>query len=162
MRVLQDSNIAQDIFQDTFLRLLRHAEAKEPVSNLPAFLLRIARNLSLNVKRDIARKPQVGIAPEHESAEQLAETVLSEREISDLVLKSIELLPEHQQEALMLQTYGGLSYEEIGAVMNVPVTTVRNWIVRGKERLRKAITPYLREPRDSKGSYSTTLHHQQP
>lgn len=164
LKILQDESAAQDVFQDTFLRILKHAESKEarkePVNNLPAFLLRVARNLCLNVKRDASRKPQgVEISEERETAhDRDAETLMGERELSELLLKSIELLPEHQQEAIALQTYGGLSYEEIGEVMNVPVSTVRNWIVRGKERLRKIITPYLREPSESQSLKTNAIN----
>ena len=50
-----------------------------------------------------------------------------------------------QREALVLQVYGGLSYLEIAEVMGVPMTTVRNWIVRAKDKMRKIVAPYFQE-----------------
>jgi DNA-directed RNA polymerase specialized sigma24 family protein len=41
--------------------------------------------------------------------------------------------------------YCGFSYEEIAEINNVPVTTVRNWIVRAKIKLRKILSPYFED-----------------
>ncbi|HRI31078.1 MAG TPA: sigma factor-like helix-turn-helix DNA-binding protein, partial [Candidatus Kapabacteria bacterium] len=42
-----------------------------------------------------------------------------------------------------------LSYEEIGEVLEVPVTTVRNWVVRAKKKLRTILSPYMDKVRDT-------------
>jgi DNA-directed RNA polymerase specialized sigma24 family protein len=44
-----------------------------------------------------------------------------------------------------MQVYGGLSYLEIADVMGVPMTTVRNWIVRAKDKMRKIVSPYFHD-----------------
>jgi RNA polymerase sigma factor (sigma-70 family) len=164
LRVMQNEAAAKDIFQDTFLRMLRHAKKEKDVRNLPAFLLRIARNLCLNARRDSNSDPLAAPVSEDAIEELISpsvESAIDEHEMSQLLLKSIELLPEHQREAIMLQTYAGLSYDEIGMVMQVPVSTVRNWIVRGKERLRKIITPYIRTPEEKRDSVAVNAHQQQ-
>ena len=66
-------------------------------------------------------------------------------ETSKILQMSLDLLPKDQREALVLQVYGGLSYLEIAEVMGVPMTTVRNWIVRAKDKMRKIVAPYFQE-----------------
>ena len=51
--------------------------------------------------------------------------------------------PDDHREAVVLQLYNGYSYDEIGTMMNVPVTTVRNWVVRAKSKLRATLAPYF-------------------
>ncbi len=140
-RIVGDQELADDIFQDTFVRFLKAASSeKTTMTNVAAYLLRIARNLSLNAKRN--QKNTVPIdqfeLPEEDRSVESAE-------LAGLVAMALDLLPEDQREALALQTYGGLSYEEIAEMMEIPVTSVRNWIARGKKRMREILTPYLAE-----------------
>lgn len=142
-RIIGDQDKADDIFQDTFVRFLKAASGDKSMTNVPAYLLRIARNLSLNVKRN--QKNNVSIEDfEHPVEDRSVETA----ELASLVAMALDLLPEEQREALALQTYGGLSYEEIAETMEMPVTSVRNWIARGKKRMREILTPYLAEEDD--------------
>ncbi|GAB1370813.1 hypothetical protein MASR1M45_08750 [Candidatus Kapaibacterium sp.] len=62
----------------------------------------------------------------------------------------LELLPDMHKEAFILQAFQGLSYSEIAAVLDVPVTTVRNWIVRAKSKLREILLPYFESYRIEK------------
>jgi RNA polymerase sigma-70 factor (ECF subfamily) len=142
-RIIGDEDKANDIFQDTFVRFLKAASGDRSMTNVPAYLLRIARNLSLNVKRN--QKNTIAIEDfEHPVEDRSVETA----ELASLVAMALDLLPEEQREALALQTYGGLSYEEIAETMEMPVTSVRNWIARGKKRMREILTPYLAEEDD--------------
>jgi RNA polymerase sigma-70 factor (ECF subfamily) len=58
---------------------------------------------------------------------------------------ALELLGDEYREALVLQTYNELSYQEIAEIQGVPLTTVRNRIVRAKRKLREIVQPYLAE-----------------
>ncbi len=139
-RILGNDAQADDIFQDTFIRFLRSVEKETQMTNIPAYLLRIARNLCLNAKRD--ERPNVPIEDFQMPYEDRS---VETAEISSLVAMSLELLPEEYREALTLQAYGGLSYLEIATMLGVPVTTVRNWIVRAKKQMQEILKPYLRD-----------------
>ena len=108
------------------------------MTNVPAYLLRIARNLCLNAKRD--HKTTVALEDFHF---QFEDRSAEHAELARLVAMALDLLPEEHREAISLQTYGGLSYQEIADIMGVPMTTVRNWIVRAKRKMRGILTPYL-------------------
>ena len=69
------------------------------------------------------------------------------RELERLVSTALDLLPEEQREAFVLQIYDGLSYKEIAEVIDRPVSTVRNPVVRAKQKVRKVLAPYLEDYR---------------
>lgn len=137
-RILNRDMEAEDILQETFIKFLAILEKGAEIENVPAYLLRIARNLSF---RSESRK-QVTVPIEDYHA-IFNEVPLEAEETSKVLQMSLDLLPKEQREALVLQVYGGLSYNEIAEVMGVPMTTVRNWIVRAKDKMRKIIAPYF-------------------
>jgi len=65
-------------------------------------------------------------------------------ELQKTVLNTIENLPEDLKSAIMLREIEGLSYEEIAAVMECPVGTVRSRIFRARETIDKKIKPLLK------------------
>jgi len=142
-KIVGKSGGADDAFQQTFLRFLHSAQKERIMTNVPAFLLRIARNLCLN-QRKRAGQHTVPLEDFHLPVE---DTSLEARELARLVAMALELLPEDQREAFILQTYNGLSYKEIGEVIEAPVTTVRNRVVRAKRRIREILSPYLEDYR---------------
>jgi RNA polymerase sigma-70 factor (ECF subfamily) len=139
-RILNRDMEAEDILQETFIKFLNILEKETVIENVPAYLLRIARNLSL--RSGSKRQVTVPIEDYHAIFE---EAPMEAEETSKILQMSLELLPKDQREALVLQVYGGLSYLEIADVMGVPMTTVRNWIVRAKDKMRKIVAPYFQE-----------------
>lgn len=140
-RILNQSSDAEDILQETFLKFLEILKKDAVIENVPAYLLRIARNLSLRV----SSKKQVTVPIEDYHA-IFEETPMETDEASKVLTMSLDLLSKEQREALVLQVYGGLSYIEIAEVMGVPMTTVRNWVVRAKDKMRKIVAPYFQPP----------------
>ncbi len=145
-RILSDQEAAEDIFQDTFLSFLKSAEQDREMTNVPAFLLRIARNLCLNKKRE-KRKYHISI---DDIDLGYNDNVFENKEISELIARAMDLLPDEFREAIVLQTYNGMSYNEIAEFCNVPMTTVRNWIARGKRKLKEILEPYFEIPQNLK------------
>jgi RNA polymerase sigma-70 factor (ECF subfamily) len=111
------------------------------MTNVPAFLLRIARNLCLNFKRDRGMRN----VEFNELSVGVADKQVESRELAGLITMALELLPDDHREALVLQMYQGMSYEEIAAELQVPVSTVRNWVVRAKKKMREILAPYFAE-----------------
>jgi len=143
-RILGDGVLADDMFQETFMSVLKSAEKLTTVENFPAYIHKIARNHCLRAKE---RRHQP-VEFDEESMGMLDKS-LEQKELSQMISMAIELLPEHHREAFVLQMYDDLSYEEIGEVLEVPVTTVRNWVVRAKKKLRTILSPYMDKVRDS-------------
>lgn len=143
-RILGDGVLADDMFQETFMSVLRSAESGTVVGNFPAYIHRIARNHCLRAKE--RRNQPVEF---DEESMGVFDTSLERKELSQMISMAIELLPEHHREAFVLQMYDDLSYEQIGEVLDVPVTTVRNWVVRAKKKLRTVLSPYMDKVRDN-------------
>lgn len=142
LRVLRSDSRASDITQDAFLRFLTAIRRGDQIENLAAYLMRITRNLCLNVRRDehlTYVEPEI-IDPIDEHAVSPEDTDMHEH-----VRRAMERLPEEYREALVLQLYGGLSYAEICDVTGETLPTVRHRISRAKQRLRTYLLPLIVE-----------------
>ena len=78
------------------------------------------------------------------------EGLLLTDEIRDTVNRAIENLPEDLRTAIVLREIDGLSYEEIAAVMNCPIGTVRSRIFRARETIADRLRPLLETSKDKR------------
>ncbi len=138
-KVFGDGSIAEDIFQETFIQFLKNIERKTEITNVLGLLLKIARNLSLNYKRD----NKLNLTELEEIHIAFTENDIETKELNQLVESALDLLPEEHKEAFILQIYEGLTYQEIAELTEVPLTTVRNRIVRAKTKLKEILTPFF-------------------
>jgi len=138
-RILGNQTEAEDVFQDTFIAFLNSVSEERIVTNMPGFLLRIARNQSYNVKRE-NRQVMLQI---DDLEIGFTEEKLEKTELSAMIVSAMDLLPDDQREALVLQMYEDMSYQEIAEFLDVPVSTVRNWLIRAKRKLKEILTPYM-------------------
>ena len=142
LKVLRSESRASDITQDTFLRLLTAVRRGDQIENLAAYLLRITRNLCLNVRRD---EHLMYVEPENiDPIDEHRETP-EEADMRQHVLRALDRLPEVYREALVLQMYGGLSYAEICDATGESLPTIRHRISRAKQRLRTYLLPLIIE-----------------
>jgi RNA polymerase sigma-70 factor (ECF subfamily) len=134
------SDDAEDIAQETFLRVYHRLGQFRGESPFRAWLLRIAHNVALN---SIARK-QLPRANEDESAED----VVDERGLTRMPAEALEseerrlrlqdklqLLPAPHRTALVLRELEGLSYEEIADATEAPLGSVKGRIHRARQEL---------------------------
>ncbi|MBK9248856.1 MAG: RNA polymerase sigma factor [Ignavibacteria bacterium] len=139
-RICGHDEMASDVLQDTFMRLLKAADSRVELSNIAGFLLRVARNLCFD-----ARKKQNHTISFDSMEIPTHDTSLESKELRHLLVAALDALPDDHKEAIVLQAYNGMSYQEISEATDVPVSTVRNWIVRGKKKLREILSPYIQE-----------------
>lgn len=138
-RMLGNQQQAEDAFQETFLNFLQSVSRDRVMTNVGGFLLRIARNVCHKHFRNI-RKQVVSI---NDIDLSFIDESLEKKELASMVVASLELLSEEQRECLILQVYYDMSYVEIAEFLGVPVSTVRNWIVRSKRKVSKILAPYF-------------------
>ena len=142
-KVFGDGSHADDIFQDTFLNFLKSVESGTKVENVIGFLLKTARNLSLNQKRSNSK-----IFTELEDFHYVYnDRQFENKELNQMIELAIEVLPDNYKEAFILQVYEDFSYQEIADFLELPLPTIRNRIVRAKAKLRETLTPYLEHER---------------
>ncbi len=131
---------AQDLVQETLLRVRRGLETYQPGS-LPAWLTRIVTNVFLDEVRRRRRRPT---DPLGDDAERVLPTSAPADEasddLSDEVQRALTSLPDEFRTAVVLCDVVGMSYDEIAAAQGVPVGTVRSRIHRGRRMLRSALT----------------------
>lgn len=140
-KIVGSSEVADDAFQETFALFLKSAREDREITNLPAFMLRIARNVCLQMKMKAQRRPEEVFRDSFFKTE--TEMLPMERaELIRVLNVALEVLPDEQREALILQVYDDLSYQEIADFMNVPISSVRNWVVRAKKKLRDELQHY--------------------
>jgi RNA polymerase sigma-70 factor (ECF subfamily) len=163
-RILGDQTSARDACQEVFISFWRSISAERVMTNLRGYLLRIARNVCLIMKRNESYMPTTEFEEGAiESYNPLGEAAIEQNELAEIIAMALDLLPAHYREAVVLQCYNGLTYQEVADVLGVPLSTARNWIVRAKAHLRTILEPYWRdESSDAPGDESEpvkTPHH---
>lgn len=135
-RFLHDREDARDITQEVFLRTVRAIDSLDPSRPLWPWLRRVTTNLAINqVKR---RTPQYALDEVPESALQADEGVPTWT-LLDLQ-QALGDLPPLWRMALTLRHQEDLPYEEIAALMNLPVGTVKTYLFRGRRMLRERLS----------------------
>ena len=157
-RMVRDTDLVEDIAQETFIRAYRALAQFRGEAQFYTWLYRIAVNTAKKALVDLKRDPTVSesalrgggddedetsaVENELTSAES-PETVLAAKEIAAAVNSAMEALPEELRQAVTLREIEGLSYEEIAEVMNCPIGTVRSRIFRAREAISVRIKPLL-------------------
>ena len=139
-RLCGDTGLAEDMAQEAFLRGWINLPSFRPQSSLRNWLYRIAVNATLDVLR--RRKDE----PLEDQADRMypdqadgPETTLIEKERVALLQQAMRSLPEAARSVLVLREYGGLSYQEIANVLEVPVGTVMSRLNYARNRLRELL-----------------------
>jgi RNA polymerase sigma-70 factor, ECF subfamily len=156
-RMVRDSDLVQDIAQETFIRAYRALPQFRGESAFYTWLYRIAVNTAKKALVEKKRDPVVfeGALVSTEEGEEPSrvenelsdgetpETVLASRQVAAAVNAAIEALSEDLRQAIVLREIEGLSYEEIADVMNCPIGTVRSRIFRAREAIAVKLRPLL-------------------
>ena len=156
-RMVRDTDLVQDIAQETFIRAYRAMGQFRGDSAFYTWLYRIAVNTAKKALVDLKRDPLVlhGNRPGAEDGDETSraeselttgetpEGLLASKEIAQAVNEAIEALSEDLRQAITLREIEGLSYEEISDVMNCPIGTVRSRIFRAREAMAQRLRPLL-------------------
>ncbi len=145
-RMCGDTNLAEDAAQEAFMRAWVNLPSYQPRSSLRNWLYRIAVNAALDVLR---RKPEESIEDEEVLmvTDQAAgpETALIEKERVAVLQQAMKSLPDAARSVLVLREYGGLSYQEIAGVLDVPIGTVMSRLNYARNRLREVLRSLMAE-----------------
>lgn len=146
--ILRSRDEAQDVVQETFIRIWASREDWTPRGTVSAYLYRIARNLSLNADRDRKgreqRRRRAGPAFGARRASD-PEGELEAGAIRGEVQGAIDRLPLRQREVFILSRFHGLTHQEIADTMGISHRTVANQMMSALHTLRSALEHLLRE-----------------
>jgi RNA polymerase sigma-70 factor (ECF subfamily) len=126
---------APDLTQEVFLRVTRTPVPATTEGGERAWVFRVARNLALNHRRDIARQPNtVELAEASRPASQ---------EMAAAIREALDRLSHTDRDVFLLREEGGLSYEEIAASCDITRAAVRSRLHRARQQLRELLQPVL-------------------
>ncbi|MCE7008456.1 RNA polymerase sigma factor SigE [Kibdelosporangium philippinense] len=140
-RLTGNSHDAEDLTQETFIRVFRSLASYKP-GTFEGWLHRITTNLFLDMARRRSRLRMEGLP---DDTDRLAgddpspEQVWTDAHLDPDLQASLDELPPEFRAAVVLCDVEGLSYEEIGATLGVKLGTVRSRIHRGRQALRVAL-----------------------
>ncbi|MEJ5286577.1 MAG: RNA polymerase sigma factor RpoE [Candidatus Kapaibacterium sp.] len=140
-RFLGSKEDAMDVFQDTFIKFYQSSKEEREMTNLPAFLLRIARNLCLNTLRQKRQSTEL----EDYMSFIILDKEKENTELLELIKNALKQLPEDYREVFVLREYEGMSYNEIAEHLNISLALVKVRLFRAKEKLREILAPYISE-----------------
>jgi RNA polymerase sigma-70 factor (ECF subfamily) len=142
-RMLQDSVAADDVFQQTWLRVIEKIDRYDARRQFDAWLFSVARNLAIDYLRirrssSLDAVDETGIAPidrlETSSLSQLDKLLEFER--GALLATAVAKLPVIHREVLTLRFEEDMKLEEIAEVAGIPISTVKSRLGRALESLR--------------------------
>jgi RNA polymerase sigma-70 factor (ECF subfamily) len=159
-RMVRDTDLVQDIAQETFIRAYRALAQFRGDAQFYTWLYRIAVNTAKKQLMELKRDPLVpmsalrgddddetsGLELELNAQAADAETpeaVLASKEIAQVLNAAVDALPVELRQAITLREIEGLSYEEIAQALECPIGTVRSRIFRAREAISSRIKPLL-------------------
>lgn len=152
-RMVRDRETAEDLAQDSFIKVLNHIDKYSPEFKFSSWLFKIANNVAIDhlrrkkldtvsmdgspnaSTRDEVEATQLQIAAEQESA--LDE--LEARELGTELERAIASLRPQYRNCIMLRHVEGRAYEEIATILDLPLGTVKTYIHRARHELRRAL-----------------------
>jgi len=153
-RLINDRDRAQEIAQETFLRVFIHRERYRPSGKFSTWLYTIAMNLGKNeIRRRVRARGVVSLDKLLEATGDSGgfiadagpgpERLYQRRDIKRRVAEAVAKLPTKFREVIVLRDLQQLSYEEIGDVLQIPGGTVRSRINRARLALKQLLDPSI-------------------
>ena len=154
--MLADSADAADCTQEVFLKAFRGIRGFRRGSSLKTWLYRIGVREALNHKRwrwrhsrqqislEAEREADAGFVEPEANTESPYET-LAAQEMREVVQQALIQVPEAYRATVILRDLEGLSYDEVGEVLDISVGTVKSRVLRGRRALREILEPVLHE-----------------
>jgi RNA polymerase sigma-70 factor (ECF subfamily) len=160
-RFIRDPVEVEDVAQETFIKAYRALPSFRGDSAFYTWLYRIGINTAKNYLVAMGRRAPTTTefnseeAEGFEEGEQLRdintpESALMSKEIARTVGDTMDQLPAELRDAIALREIEGLSYEDIAAIMNCPIGTVRSRIFRAREAIAERLRPLLDTPKDKR------------
>jgi RNA polymerase sigma-70 factor (ECF subfamily) len=133
-----DLALADELAQETFVRVYKNIRSFRGEAKFSTWMYRIAYNCFREDAR--RRKELVGVDETLLEREQDPQTV--DPALRHDLAKALQLLPLHERTAVVLCCQNGLSHDEASRVLDIPLGTVKTNVLRGREKLKKALAAW--------------------
>ncbi len=142
-RLTFDRDLADDLAQETFLRLLRHVGRYDSRYAMKTWLLTIARRLLINHLRRADRHngtlPEQPLPAAGDGPLEQADAADQRRNIRRMLEHALAQLTEPQRQAILLFHQQEMSIQDAARVMGVPVGTVKSHLHRARHAMRRTL-----------------------
>jgi RNA polymerase sigma-70 factor, ECF subfamily len=144
LRTVGEDMLAEDVFQETFIRIARKAGTYQPRAKAVTWIYRIAYHLCIDVIRRARRQPDFEEISEElpDSAEQPFELAV-QRSRRAMLHEALDTLSPQHRAVILLAVIEERSQQEIAETIGVPVGTVKSRLHYALRRLEKVIRPQL-------------------
>lgn len=153
-RLIRNPAEVEDVAQEAFIKAYRALPSFRGESAFYTWLYRIGVNTAKNHLVSRGRRAPTSTEFDSEEAENFEEgenlrdintpeRLLLTKQIGETVNAAMEALPDDLRTAITLRELDGLSYEEIAAIMDCPIGTVRSRIFRAREAIAEKLRPLL-------------------
>lgn len=154
-RTVGDRERAQDLVQETFVRVYRHLHRFDQTKKFSTWIYTIAGNLAKNELRNRSRNPLVLFQTikknweadhrplEWEDTKLRPDDLFRKRHLKEMVEKSVAQLPEHHRIVFVLRELEGKTYEEIADITGCNLGTVKSRLNRARNNFARIIAPML-------------------
>ncbi|MBI1738631.1 MAG: sigma-70 family RNA polymerase sigma factor [Acidobacteria bacterium] len=146
LRLVRDRATAEDLFQQTWLRVVEKVHQYDALRSFEAWLFALAHNLAIDYLRryrpeslDELQSPDEPRNVQFPSAGPDALARALEQERAGLVIEALDELPAVYRELLSLRFEEEMKLAEIAEVLDMPLSTVKTRLKRGLERLRERL-----------------------
>lgn len=142
LRIIPNREEAQDIVQDTLLKLWQNRAELDRVSNLESFALIMARNLAIDRKKKMEHRNISFDEALHDRTDEwqlTAQQQMEHQERYGAIRQAIDSLPEKQRTVLHLRDVEGKPYKEIAAIMSLTESDVKVTLFRARNQLKEML-----------------------
>lgn len=156
--VVKNKQDALDVVQEAFIKVHKHIQSFQGSSSFYTWLYRIVMNLSIDhVRRskkskdmdydDRVRRNEDDIAGDGTLLPRIldgnpSKTVMR-RELSEVIQKALDELPEYHRAVILLREVEGLSYEEMAELLKVPKGTIMSRLFHARKKMQSSLAEYL-------------------
>lgn len=140
LRYVKSSAIAEDILQDTFLKIWEQRQALQPVLNFEAYLFRISRNQIFNeFKKSTHQAAFEQFTLQNVSDNRQTEWDVVANNYQEVLQSALDQLPPQRKQIFQLSRLDGLSHEEIAQQLNLSKNTIKVQINKALKSIRESL-----------------------
>jgi RNA polymerase sigma-70 factor (ECF subfamily) len=142
LRIVLNREEAEDIVQDTLVKLWERREKLDKVENLEAFALTMARNLALDWKEKMDNQHVSFDDEAHDCLDEntnSADKMLAQKETTGAIARIINSLPEKQRTIIQLRDIEGKTYQEIANTLSISESDVKVTLFRARQAMKEKI-----------------------
>ncbi|MTL37600.1 sigma-70 family RNA polymerase sigma factor, partial [Turicibacter sanguinis] len=136
---VKDQQLAEDIFQEVFYKVMKNYHKFEHLSSEKTWLIRITINTCKDLLRTswLRRVTTFGTLEEQNQTQYEQPFDMTQSESNNELYEMIMKLPQRYKEVILLFYYEDFSYDEMAKILNIPKGTVQSRLARGREKLKK-------------------------